>query len=98
METSSLLPKNLVLTKSISTTDAPVPVVEEFLRALTELALRTLYIERFSKEQSLVQIDVNEGFKANENNKNDINRFYVFPFVPTVATTVTEPPMAASKI
>lgn len=55
----------------------------EFLRIISELSLRAVYLRKYSKTDRLVQIAVNQYTTNNDqlkNPENDINKFYVFPF------------------
>ena len=71
--------------------DGNTQSILEFLRVLAELSLRALFLDKYSKDEKLVQIAVNP---SQINTENDINRFYVFPFNETV--TNVEPPIKSS--
>ena len=77
-EAHGRLPKNVLISKMVLMGEGTSQSIIEFLRILAELSLRALYIEKYSKEDRLIQIAVNSG--AQLSSENDINRFYVFPF------------------
>lgn len=59
----------------------------EFLRFLSELALRHQYIDQYSHHEKLIQITVPGYSYPTQTPDNDINRFYAYPFVPSESTT-----------
>lgn len=58
--------------------DTSTSTVVEFLRILSELALRASYIELYSKNNRLIQVSFG---REDTNEYQDINRFYPYPFV-----------------
>ena len=62
----------------------------QFLRVLTELALRSLYIDKYSKEERLIQIGLSDSPEG------DLNSFYPFPFCE--CTTNVEPPLKGEEL
>ena len=77
LESHRIVPKNLILGKMVLMGEGSGQSIVDFLRIFSELSLRALYIEKYSKKERLIQIAVNKGEISSEN---DINRFYVFPF------------------
>lgn len=60
METQGQLPKNIILSKASIAGDATNEAVLQFLRVITELALRSVYIDRYSKKERLIQIGLSD--------------------------------------
>ncbi len=90
LESQAVLPKNIVLSKASIAGDPTNEAVIQFLRVLTEMALRAVYLDKYSKEERLIQIGLTETAD------NDINSFYPFPFCDS--TTNVEPPLSGHEL
>jgi hypothetical protein len=90
LESQGSLPKNIILSKASIAGDPTSEAVLQFLRVLTELALRALYLEKYSKEERLVQVSLTDSADG------DLNSFYPFPFCES-ATNV-EPPLKGHEL
>ena len=56
MEICGKLPKNIIISKAVIMGDTNTSSLVEFLRFLSEMALRNKYIELYSKEERLIQL------------------------------------------
>lgn len=84
LELLGRLPKNTLISKGTIMGDTTVNAIVEFLRFLSQMALRYDYINKYSHKERLIQIACNSSYIGNENN---INKFYIHPFVPNSIST-----------